>query len=161
MTTLPFILRDYRAGDASAMARVYFLAVRDLGPRRYTRAQVAAWAPEEPDPERFVVRAGDGRRTLVAVDTDGCVLGFGDLEANGHIDLLYCHPDAVGTGVASRIVEALLDHARTAGITDLHVEASELARSLFERHDFTLVQRRDVALNGVPIHNYLMTRLLR
>ena len=73
---------------------------------------------------------------------------------------LYCHPAAAGTGIASRLVEALIDHACTADMTDLHVEASELARGLFERHGFTLVHRRDFKVNGVPIHNYLMTRPL-
>ncbi|SEL81984.1 putative acetyltransferase [Sphingomonas palmae] len=68
-------IRDYRTGDAPAMARIYFLAVHALGTRRYTQAQVTAWAPDEPDPDRFVARAADGRRTLVAVDSDGAVIG--------------------------------------------------------------------------------------
>ncbi len=160
MTAAPFSIRDYRAGDATAMARVFFLAVRTLGPRRYSAAQVAAWAPVRPDPARFAARAADGRRTLVAVDAHDIVVAFGDIEANGHVDLLYCHPDAAGTGIASWLLTALLDHARAAGIPSLYVEASELARGLFARHGFTLKRRRDFDLAGVPIHHYLMTRSL-
>jgi putative acetyltransferase len=160
MQTQQISIRDYRPGDAEAMARVFFLAVRVLGPRRYTPAQVAAWAPAEPDPDRFAARAADGRRTMVAVDALGTVVAFGDLEPNGHIDLLYCHPDVAGTGVASRLLAMLIDHARSADIAALHVEASELARGLFARHGFTLDRRRDFDLAGVPIHHYLMTRSL-
>lgn len=114
----------------------------------------------QPDPSRFAARAGDGRRTLVAVDPTNTVVAFGDLEPNGHIDLLYCHPDFAGTGVASQLVEALLDHARMVGMNRLYVEASELARGLFARHGFEVRYRRDFVLDDVPIHNFLMTRAL-
>ena len=43
----------------------------------------------------------------------------------------------------------------------LFTEASELARRLFERKGFVVVERRDIVLrDGVPIHNYRMTKVL-
>lgn len=39
-------------------------------------------------------------------------------------------------------------------------EASELARRFFERKGFTLVERQDMILRGVPIHNYRMVKTL-
>ena len=36
-----FGIREYRHGDAPAMARLYHRSVRELGPRRYTQEQVA------------------------------------------------------------------------------------------------------------------------
>jgi putative acetyltransferase len=103
-------------------------------------------------------RASDGRQTLVACGLDGAVLAYGDLEQNGHIDHLYAHPDASGRGVARAVLNALITAAEVSGISELHVEASELARGLFERAGFSVIRRRDFELNGVPIHNYAMTR---
>lgn len=159
-TPLQVIIREYQEGDAPMLAQVYYSSVRILGLRRYTPKQVAAWAPELPDPTAWQVRAADGRTTLVALDPAGEVIGYGDLERNGHIDHLYCRPNAAGTGAAQMLLDELVARATTAGIPKLYVEASELARGLFERKGFALVRRRDFELRGVRIHNYAMERRL-
>ena len=97
---------------------------------------------------------------MVAVDDDGMIAGYGDLEPNGHIDHLYCRPDAVGTGIGSAIYAALEEAARNAGITILFVEASEGARRLFERRGFKVDARNDFTIDGVAIHNYHMSKLI-
>jgi Sortase and related acyltransferases len=148
---LPFTIRPYAPADAGEMGRVYFEAARALGARRYSAEQVAAWAPEPTPTEAVCARAEDGRRTWVAEGADGSLLGYCDLEADGHVDHLYCRPQAAGTGVASALLDDLLAHARAAGMRRLYVEASELARGLFARKGFALVARRDFAVRGVAI----------
>jgi putative acetyltransferase len=39
-------------------------------------------------------------------------------------------------------------------------DASELARRFFERKSFTVLERQDMILRGVPIHNYRMAKAL-
>lgn len=158
MTDRTIRFRDYRAGDAPTMATIYFDAVRQLGPRRYSAEQVAAWAPELPSTAALERRAEDGRTTIVAEDARGRLLGFADLEPDGHIDLFYCRPEMAGTGLAADLLDALLARAAAQGIAALHVEASELARSLFERRGFILDHRRDFEIGGVAIHNYRLVR---
>lgn len=155
-----FLLRAYRESDAAPMAQLYFDSVHGLGPRGYGAEQIAAWAPAPPDPAQFRARAADGRTTLVAENPAGEIVAYGDLEADGHIDHLYCRPDVSGTGVASGLTDELLALAETAGMTRLYVEASELARPLFERRGFTVVQRREFTLRDVAIHNYAMEKRL-
>jgi putative acetyltransferase len=151
-------IRAYQAGDASAMARLHYDAVHTLGPRGYAPEQLAAWAPAPLDPAVVHARAVDGRVTLVAVNNEGEVVAYADMEADGHIDQLYCRPDVAGSGVASRLLDALIDRALAAGMRRLYVEASELARPLFERKGFALLYRREFDLRGVAIHNYAMER---
>jgi putative acetyltransferase len=155
----PFSIREHRPGDASAMAEVFYAAVRTLGPRRYTPGQAVAWAPEPPDPAAVRARAGDGRATLVALGASGAVMAYGDLEPGGCIDHLYRHPDAPD-GVAAELLDALLARAVLAGLDKVRTEASELARGLFHRKGFVLIARRDFELRGVAIHNYAMERRL-
>lgn len=88
------------------------------------------------------------------------MVGYGDLESDGHIDHLYCRPEAAGTGVAATLLEELITRARDSGIERLYVEASELARGLFERRGFTVLHRRDFDVRGVAIHNYAMEKQL-
>lgn len=154
----PFSIRAYQPSDAPQMAQLYFDSARRLGARRYSADQVAAWAPAPADPQTVAARAADGRTTLVAVDAQARVLAYGDLEPNGHIDHLYCDPDAAGQGVAGALLDDLIAQARASGVPSLHVEASELARGLFTRKGFTVVARRDFEVRGVAIHNYAMRR---
>lgn len=160
-STLRFRIRAYQDGDAPDMAGLFYASVRQLGARRYTADQVAAWAPRPPDPAALHARATDGRMTLVAIDPAGAVVAWGDLEPDGHLDNLYCRPDAAGTGVASVLLNELLSRASARGITRVHTSASELARGLFERAGFIVLERRDFELRGVPIHHYVMERTAR
>lgn len=158
---LQVTIRAYHAPDAAALAQLYFDSARELGSRRYAPEQVAAWAPEPSAPETVHARATDGRTTWVAVDPAGGVLGYIDLEADGHLDHFYCRPDAAGQGVATALLDALLEFATAHGIDRIHVEASELARGLLERNGFVVTRRRDIEVRGVAIHNFAMERLLR
>lgn len=153
-------VRPYREADAPALAEVFFRSVREAATADYSADQVRAWLAERPPPERMAARAADGRLTLVAEDASGTVVAYIDLEADGHIDHLYCHPEAVGRGVASMLYRHLEEMARERGIAEFHVEASEGARRLFLRHGFHLLERRNLRLRGVALHNYAMAKRL-
>ncbi|MEH6697241.1 MAG: GNAT family N-acetyltransferase [Brevundimonas sp.] len=158
VANLSFTLRAYVAADAGHLAQLYYDSARILGSRRYTPEQVAVWAPAPVSPETVHARTMDGRLTMVACAPTGQRLAYGDLEPNGHIDHLYAHPDAAGRGVAKALLDRLIEVARESGISHLHVEASELARGLFERAGFYVMRRREFEINGVLIHNYAMLR---
>jgi putative acetyltransferase len=154
-----FRLRDYTRSDAEALANLFRRAVRGIGARDYSAAQVDAWAGGVVA-ERLDARLGDGRTTLVAVDDDGAPLAFGDLEADGHIDFLYAAPEAAGKGVAAALYDALEAHACSRGMTRLYTEASEAARRFFLRKGFAVTARRDFSIGDAPMHNYAMEKKL-
>lgn len=153
-------IRRFRDDDATALAALFHAAVHGIAAAYYSAAQVKAWAPGVPDPERFAARAGDGRLLLVAADPADAPLAYGDLEADGHIDHLFCRPDAAGTGVAAALYAELEAAARALGMARLTVEASEPARRFFLKQGFALVGRRDFELAGVAIHNFAMEKRL-
>jgi putative acetyltransferase len=150
-------LRTYRSDDAPLLTDLYARSVLHYGPRAYSAEQVAAWAALA-TVERTAARCADGRHVLVAQDAAGDVLGFGDLEADGHLDFLYVAPEAEGLHVGSLLYAALEEHACGLGLSRIFVEASELARPLFERRGFLVLGHNDLDLAGVPIHNYRMEK---
>mgnify|MGYP003575909180 CR=1 FL=1 len=152
-------LRPYHPDDAAALADLYRRSVRHYGPRAYSAAQVAVWSALA-DEDRTAVRCSDGRHVLVAQDDARVVLGFGDLEADGHLDFLYVAPEAEGLRVGSLLYNVLETHARALGLSRIFVEASELAKPLFERRGFVTLGRNDMELDGVAIHNYRMEKRL-
>ncbi|MBV9881651.1 MAG: GNAT family N-acetyltransferase [Sphingomonadaceae bacterium] len=156
----PVTIRPFQPADAPALAALFHAAVHGIARLYYSEAQVQAWAPGVPDPARFEARAADGRILLVAADAEDAPLAYGDLEPDGHIDHLFCRPDAAGTGITALLYKALEAEARALGIERLHVEASEPARRFFLKQGFAELARRDFELAGVPIHNFAMEKQL-
>ena len=136
-------VRPYRPDDAPALAALFHAAVHGIAGNHYSQAQVNAWSPAVPDPERFRRRGADGRLLLVAVDSADAPLAYGDVEADGHIDHLFCRPDAAGRGVTAALYAALEQGARERGIARLYTEASEPARRFFLKQGFAERTRRD------------------
>lgn len=153
-------IRIYEPHDAADVADVFYRSAREVALSDYTAEQVKAWVPGRLDAEQEHRRSSDGRLVLVAADEHGRVVAFIDLEPDGHIDRLYCAPEAAGQGVASRLYDGVEAAARAQGIKRLFTEASELARRFFARKGFMVLERQDKVLRGVPIHNYRMAKIL-
>jgi putative acetyltransferase len=154
------IVRAFEERDAPALAEIFFRAIHEIARAHYSDDQVRAWAPAVPAAQRFVARGTDGRTLLVAVDENDAPLAYGDLEANGHIDHLFCRPDVAGTGMAAALYAELEGVAREQGIARLFVEASEPAQRFFLKRGFRIVERNDFEISGVAIHNFRMEKQL-
>jgi len=139
---------------------VFERAVRGIASGDYSPAQIEAWIGAEPREGRFREKMADGRRCWVAIDEQDSVTAFVDLEADGHIDFLFADPAVAGRGVTASLLDALEQAAREASLSRLHVEASEPARRFFLKRGYSVVERRDFRIGGVPIHNYAMERRL-
>lgn len=157
-------IRPMREDDAPAVSALTLAAIRVTGPRGYTPAQIDAWAARHPGPERFIARAAKGDLIRLAVSAADEPLAYYLLETDGHLDMLYCHPDHTGRGLARLLLAEAELAARALEIPRLFTEASELARPVFERAGYRLVARRDFAIpfagREVAIHNYAMEKRL-
>ena len=153
-------IRAYEPRDAADLAGVFFRSVRQVALSDYTPAQVKAWAPEPRTAGWAHREASDGRLVLVAANADDRPVAYIDLEPDGHINRIFCAPEAAGQGIASRLYDAMEAAARAQGIRSLFTEASELARRLFEHKGFAVEERQDLVIRGVAIHNYRMVKTL-
>ncbi|MDP9454801.1 MAG: GNAT family N-acetyltransferase [Actinobacteria bacterium] len=149
-------IRDYRASDAPELARLFYETVRSVNRADYSEEQVRAWAPRPPDPAELHARAA-GRRTLVA-EEGGEVVGFAELEEDGHLDTLYLRKDVVGRGIGRKLYEAVEREARGWGLGRIYTEASITARPFFERRGFRVVRERSVMVRGASMTNFAMEK---
>ena len=142
------ILRAYRGSDLPAILSLFRDTVHTVCARDYTRSQLEAWAPAEPDAAAWdaSLRA---HRTLVA-EENGSILGFADLAEDGYLDRLYVHRDWQGRGVASALCAALPGARRT--------HASITARPFFERRGWRVVREQRVERWGVALTNFVMEK---
>lgn len=151
-------IRPYGVADAAALTNLFRSSVREIASRDYTAAQIRAWAPDEIDAVQFGRRC-EVKSTWVA-ELGGRIAGFSDLEPDGHVDMLYVHPDFVRRGVARALLEHLEEAARTNALRRLYTEASLTARPIFEVIGFRMVVPQTVTIRGESMTNYRMEKRL-
>ena len=103
MSTPPGV-RPYAASDLPALLTLFRDTVQTVNLGDYTQAQVDAWAASSQDTARCaaLLRA---RHTRVCVDEGGHLLGFADLEPDGHLDHLFVHKDHQRQGIGTLLAE--------------------------------------------------------
>lgn len=151
-------IRDYAAVDLDAVIALFTRAVREIAVRDYHTAQIRAWAPDAPDRTAWARRRAS-RPTFIA-EIRGDMAGFSDLEPDGHVDMLFVHPDYQRRGVASALLAHVEARARAAGMSRLFTEASLTARLVFTRHGFTLIAEQQVTVRGQTLTNCRMEKHL-
>ena len=158
-----YTIRAFAPADAEAIAALTLAAIRQTALRAYSPEQVAAWSARY-SPARLLESAARGDVILVAADANELPAAYTVLEADGHLDMLYCHPAHTGRGLGLRLLTEAEEAARKLGVERLYTEASELARPVFERAGYALLHRRNFAIPGddgeVAIHNYAMEKRL-
>jgi putative acetyltransferase len=152
------IIRRFEPTDTEQVARLFHDTVRHVNLGDYSPAQVEAWAPDETDLAHWT-QTCQSRLTLV-VAVGGLILGFGELEPNGHIDRFYVHQAHQGRGVGRSLLAALELEAQRGGVFRLFTEASVTGRPFFVRMGFEIVRQQTVTCRGVAFINFLMEKTL-
>ena len=151
-------IRAYEASDAKTLTNLFRDSVRAIASRDYTRSQILAWAPDDIDEGRFGQKC-ESRLTWVA-EVEAKIAGFSDLESDGHIDMLFVHPDFQRRGVARALLGHVENTARTMDLRRLYADASLTARPTFEAMGFRVIVPQTVTKRGEPMMNFRMEKRL-
>lgn len=153
-----FLIRPVEAADIAAMITVFQRSVWDVAIRDYSEAQTKAWAPEKIDvkawQDNFL-----SHPTFVAVQGEE-VIGFSDLQATGHLDMMFVAPHVQGQGVAKALYEAVEQQAYDQALAKITVHASLTARGFFEKQGFQVEKQQEVERNGQVFTNFRMEKIL-
>ncbi len=151
-------IRLFRLEDAEQVALLFHDTVREVNLRDYSIAQVQAWSPDDIHFRDWATICSE-RFTFVAEEA-GLILGFGELESNGHIDCFYCHKDYQRQGIGRAIYQAIAVKARELKLDRLFTEASITAKPFFQTLGFTIVAEQQVFCRGETFTNYRMEKSL-
>jgi len=147
-------IRDFRMADSKEIADLFHGSVHSLDAENFSAEELEAWAPTPPDyshwRERLIVK-----KPYVA-ERKGMIIGFIELEDDGHIDCFYTHRDFQRQGVGSALYRHLLKEADDREIHDLYVEASAIARPFFEREGFHFEKANRLERRGQILTNFSM-----
>ncbi len=133
----PMKIRIFEDQDTEKVARLFHETVREINICDYSLAQVNAWAPDN-------IYFRDWRnicasRFTYVADDQGTIAGFGELEANGHIDCFYCHKSYQRCGVGRQIYHAIETKAIELILRVLTTEASITAKPFFQKMGFLTI----------------------
>lgn len=149
-------IRRGRSADWPRLGQIFYRSVREGAGPEYDEAQRAAWMPAEPEPVAWAERL-DAQRVWIA-EREGEAVGFMTLREDGHIDLAFVAPEAIGTGVAHALYDVLEVAARAAGMKRLTSDASARARVFFDRRGWRVERAQFPVRHGVTLHNHFMSR---
>ncbi len=146
-------LRNYRPQDCREIMQLFRNTVHTVNAGDYSPEQLDAWAPENMDAAQWNHSLME-HFTVVAVDDDGKIIGFGDIDAAVYLDRLFVHAMHQGQGIASAICDQLEKSA--AGTVTTH--ASVTARLFFEGRGYRVIRQQTVWRNGLSLTNFVMKK---
>ena len=151
-------IRLFEPEDAEQIAWLFHHTVRKVNLKDYSERQVVAWSPEDIYFRDWQTVCSI-RYTYVA-EADNQIIGFGELEPNGHIDCFYVHYQHQRQGIGSKIYRAIETKARELNLTRLFAEASITAKAFFISRGFKVIQQQQVICRQEKFINYLVVKNL-
>jgi putative acetyltransferase len=151
-------LRPFLPADAPICAAIAQASVAELTGDDYTESQQEAWIAAFPD-EDELGQLLSAQLTLIATLGESSV-GFASLKGPDHIDMLYVHPEAVGQGVATALIDALEKLAGARGATKLTADVSDTAQGFFSQRGYVAQQRNSIPRGDEWLANTTMTKAL-
>ena len=147
------IIRKYVSTDCKQVADLFYETVHSVNAKDYTIEQLDAWADGSADLEKWD-KSFIENYTLVAVE-DNCIVGFGDIDRTGYLDMLFVHKDFQGQGIASAICDRLEASITTDKIA---THASITAKPFFEKRGYKSVKEQQIIRKGIHLTNYVMEK---
>jgi putative acetyltransferase len=152
-------IRLFQPEDTAQIAQLFHNTVRKVNIQHYSPEQVIAWSPDDLYFRDWLTICSS-RFTYVAVKDDK-ILGFGELESDGHIDCFYIHDRHQRQGIGSKIYQTIEIKAIQLGLTRLFTEASITAKPFFISQGYKIIYPQEVFCRGQILVNYLMKKTIQ
>lgn len=151
-------IRSYTAADAPAILELFRETILTVNMGDYTQRQCEVWANSFSNIEVLNVRLNIS--FTVVAELDGDVVGFGNLNDQGEIDLLYTHKNFQGRGIGSALLKELESAAFFKKYEELSTEASITAMGFFLSKGYVEVKKQKKRVRGTDFINFIMKKRL-
>jgi GNAT superfamily N-acetyltransferase len=134
------LIRRARPGDESGIHAAHMRSIREICVKDHGPEEIRVWG-NRPLGDRWVGPIRDAH--VWVVELEGVIHGHAFLRVleeagrvHAHVHGLYLTPEAVGRGLASRLVELMLAEARRAGALEVTLESTLTAHGFYARAGF-------------------------
>lgn len=151
-------VRRYRPGEEEELWQLYYNTTHIINGKVYTKEQVEHWAPHNKDLDEWKERIK--KKNPFVVIEDDTIIGFAELEPDGHIDYFYVHHKWQFKGVGSILYSAIEEEATNQKISHLYAEVSVPAKEFFLKNGFEVLEEKNHIICGAPAPNFMMEKKL-
>lgn len=151
-------IRRYQPGEEAEIWKLYFDTTHKIDGKIYTKDQCLRWAPSDKDPKEWETHL-ESTNPFVALE-NGQIVGFAELEKNGHINKFYCHYEWQGQGIGTALMVAIENESKTLGLKRIFSECSVNAINFFRAKGFVILEERVNTVCGAPAKQFLVERNL-
>lgn len=151
-------IRLYQRGDIKKVVHLFQDTVSILDSKEYSEAEIRNWAPNS-----IYVRDWEElclKEFTVVAEADEEIVGFAQINDDGHINAFYCRPDHQGKGIGKKLYAVINDYARTQSIPTIYTEVNASIRPFFLKAGFENVQKQKAVVQGKVKANYIMKKKL-
>jgi putative acetyltransferase len=149
-------VRRYEKKDTKQIINLFRETVININIKDYSKEQVDVWANGNLDEDAWENRLATSN-TYVAVK-DEKIIGFGNYNTNGEVDLFYIHKDYQRQGIGNRILEKLEEDAKGHDFYKLYTEASITAKPFFEARGYKVIKQQTKKVKETDFINYKMKK---
>lgn len=147
-------IEEATLGKLEEILNVFRLSVARSCSKDYSPEQIAAWLNSAENKERWS-KAIDEQYFLLALVNDQ-IVGFGSLKNGDYLDFLYIHPDFQGQGIASALLNTLLDRASGLRKNRVSSHVSITAKPFFQTNGFVVMNKNQNIRGSEVLINYTM-----
>jgi N-acetylglutamate synthase-like GNAT family acetyltransferase len=151
-------IRRHKVGEEDEIRKLYCDTTRNINGKDYTQAQVERWIQRAMGDETWNERVK--QKNPFVAEEGGKIVGFGELDADGHIDKFYCHHEWQRKGVGRLLYGAIEEEARRTGIGRLYLESSVTAKDFFASRGFQVVEEENNLICGAIAKRYRMQKMI-
>ncbi|MEH7441202.1 GNAT family N-acetyltransferase [Bacillus sp. JJ1122] len=149
-------IRSYATADAPAILKLFRETILSVNHGDYTQEQCEIWANSFSSIESLDSRLRNS--FAVTAEVDWVVAGFGNLNSQREIDLLYTHKNYQARGIGSAILRKLESVACLKGYEELTTEASITALDFFLSKGYVEVKMQNKRVGGIEFINFIMKK---
>lgn len=150
------LLRQFTPEDADLLSRLIIRNLRRVNIRDYSAEAVEALVPFF-TPERLIENS---KHQYTIVCTRGAELvGTASLDGD-RVRTVFVAVDMHGRGIGRTLMAEIETHARENGVSRLYLHAGLSAQGFYERLGYDVIQRVERELEGIPIPDIKMEKVL-
>lgn len=146
---MSFKIRPFKPDDTQEISWLFYDTVHDITSDAYTSIQINKWAPKVVDLNQWKQRLGQSNTLVAFTPEDNKIIGFSDINNQGHIDYLYVHYAHQYTGVGTALLEAIKQKAQELKLKTMYADVNILAKPLFTQGGFVIDEPGVRIINGI------------
>lgn len=153
------LIRRANLSDCDAMRHVFYQSIMAIRVADYTAAHLTAWAAKHDMQALWETKVA--QQYCFVAEQAGEILGFGSLDGEAWLDLLYVAPQAQRQGLATQLLAQIEVLASQLNFPQIWVDASVVARTFLINHGFVLHEIYAKSLGDLTFMNSLMFKHIK